>query len=390
VSNSKSVSRRPRRTSEPTILDVAAAAGVSKSTAARALGGYGPVSDEVRERVAAAAANLSYRPNRVARSMTSGRTRTIGVVVGDIQLPFFAGAVRAIADVVQAEGWEVVLATTNEDLGRERTAVRVLFEKRVDGLIVAPASSESGEHLIQLSERGLPIVLLDRRVLGLRADVVVVDNVPAVENAVGYLAFLGHERIAIVGNTGLTSLPILSNPGVTDPAEVERGRVLAELKPGMARYRGYFAGLQAAGLPVDSELVRRADYTRVSAAINAMAVLARLRPATAIITTDSLMTLGVLDAVRQCGVRIPDELSLIGFDDADWATVAVPAITVIAQPVLELGAAAAHRLLARITGDDRPPEIIVLDTHLVARGSTARLRIDAAVAGDGSGLADTP
>ncbi len=376
--------KRRRRLNEPTVADVAAAAHVSKATAARVLGGYGPVSDEVRLRVVAAAEALGYRPNRLARSMSSGRTRTIGVVVGDIQLPFFAGAVRGITDIVQAEGWEVVLANTNEDPSHERNAVRVMFEKRVDGLIVAPASSEEGDHLNQLVNRGLPVVLLDRRARGVAADAVVVDSEAAVERAVRYLAHLGHERIAVVGNTGPTALPIGLERARPNTSDAARSKMLSELKPSIARYWGYFDGLQAAGIAVDPDLVRRTEYTRDSAAVHTLAVLMRSRPATAIITTDSLMTLGVLDAVRHSGLKMPDDLSLIGFDDAEWATVTVPTLTVIAQPVLELGATAGRLLLARIRGEEGRPETVVLETRLIQRESTASPRAPR------DGVADNP
>ena len=168
------MSRRSRQS--PTIHDVAAAAGVSTATAARALGGYGAVSPGVRERVKAAASQLGYRPNSLARSMITGATHTIGLVVADIENPFFARSVRGIADVAHAAGYEVLLANSDEDPATERAAVRVLFGKRVDGLIVAPASTDEGPHLSDLSERGVPVVLLDRAIPGIDADAVVVNN----------------------------------------------------------------------------------------------------------------------------------------------------------------------------------------------------------------------
>lgn len=358
-----------RRSSEPTILDVAAAANVSKATAARALGGYGAVSQQVRRRVADAASALEYRPNRLARSMKSGQSRTIGVVVGDIQQPFFAGAVRGITEVAQTQGWEVLLANTDEDLARERNAVRMLFEKRVDGLIVAPASSQDGGHLQALVQRGLPVVTLDRRAPAVEADSVVIDNKLAVGRAVDYLVRLGHRRIAIVGTTGPRPSSG-SEPPTFDPNSLLGGGPPAELRPSGARLRGYLAALQHAAIPIEPDLMRHADYGRESAAAHALAVLTAPEPATAIITTDGLMTLGVLDAIRRAKVRVPDDVSIIGFDDADWATIVVPSITVIAQPVLQLGATAARRVLARIGGDERPPASIVLETELVVREST--------------------
>jgi LacI family transcriptional regulator len=321
-------------------------------------------------RVAAAANELRYRPNRRARSMTSRWTRTIGVVVGDIQLPFFATTVRAIDDAAQAAGWEVILANTNEDLARERAVVRVLHEERVDGLIIAAASSEDDGHLQELVDLEVPIVLLDRRTMHLEVDAVITDNRAAMSRAVELLVRLGHQRIGIVGNTGWTPLPIPAHLERLSRGERDRVRALAELKPAVARYQGYVDGLQAAGLPIDDRLIRHADYSRESVTVQALSLLEQADRATAIVTTDSLVTMGVLAAVRQARLWMPDDVSLIGFDDADWATVMVPSLTVIAQPVRELGTRAAKRLLDRIAGDAGPYEVHTLLNRLVVREST--------------------
>src|SRR5690349_3291334 len=142
------------RRRDVTVADVAKAAQVSKAQAARALGNYGAVSDEVRERVLAAAEELSYRPNELARSMNTGKSHTIGVVVGDIENPHFGLVTRGITDVAKKSGYNVILTNTDEDLASEIDAVRVLRDKRVDGLIVAPASSTETAHLKQVQESG--------------------------------------------------------------------------------------------------------------------------------------------------------------------------------------------------------------------------------------------
>jgi LacI family transcriptional regulator len=328
------------------------------------------VSEEVRERVAAAAAELRYRPNRRARSMKSRWTRTIGVVVGDIQLPYFGAAVRAIADAAQTAGSEVILANTNEDPSRERAVVQMLHEERVDGLIIAPASSEEDDHLRELADLGVPIVLLDRRTMHLDVDAVVTDNSQAMARAVGLLARLGHERIGIIVDASPIPSPTPVHLDRLTPTERQRVEALVELKPALARYKGYVDGMRAGGLPIDDRLIRHADYSRESATAQAESLLAQSDPATAVVTTDSLVTMGVLAAVRQAGLRMPHDVSLIGFDDAEWATVMVPSITVIAQPVPELGARAAKRLLDLIAGDAGPPEVQMLENHLVFREST--------------------
>ncbi|MEW6224209.1 MAG: LacI family DNA-binding transcriptional regulator [Chloroflexota bacterium] len=324
---------------------MAKAAGVSTATAARALGGYGSVSPAVRDRVAEAAERLGYRRNSLARSMITGTTHTIGLVVADIENPFFARAARGVADVAHAAGYEVLLVNSDEDPATERAAVRTLFEKRVDGLIVAPASTDVGSHLGELPRRGTPIVLLDRVVPGIDADAIVVDNERAARRAIGHLAGLGHRRIALLTSQGL-------------------------VHTNQMRLAGYLQGLGQAGLPVDEGLIRMAEYTREAAVSETEAVLALDDPATAIFTTDNLMSLGAFEGTQRTGRAVPDEVSIVGFDDLEWMTIVRPPITVVAQPTYELGATAATRLLARLAGDDGPPQTLMLETTFIVRGST--------------------
>ena len=170
------MSPRPESRRAATVADIARAAKVSKATAARALGDYGQVSDAVRSRVQAAAEELNYRPNALAKSMNTGRSNTIGVVVGDIENPFFAHAMRGISDVASKAGYDVILTNSDEDVEAEKAAVEVLLDKRVDALIVAPASSARVAHLANVGAAGRPLVLLDRRADGQHYDSVTVDN----------------------------------------------------------------------------------------------------------------------------------------------------------------------------------------------------------------------
>lgn len=358
----------PRR--EPTIRDVARTAGVSTATAARALGGYGPVSPSARERVAAAAASLGYRTNSLARSMITGATHTLGVVVADIENPFFATAVRAISDVAHARGFEVIVTNSDEDLTTERAVVRVLFERRIDGLIIAPAASDHGEHLSELLTRGLPIVLIDRTAAGLAADAVLVDNRGAAHEAVTHLIGLGHRRIAIVTGSPPDSDGLAAGPGERS-LEVPTPYAISSTSE---RLSGYLDALRAAGLDVAPELVRYARHRRSGAEVETRAVLALPDPPSAFFTTDNFMTLGVFEGIRDAGCRIPGDVSLVGFDDMEWTTLVAPPITVVAQPTYDLGTTAAERLLARIAGDAREPLNSILRTTFKIRGSTAALR----------------
>ena len=353
--------RRRQVAEHATLDDVADAAGVSRATAARVLGGYGSASPAARERVRAAAGALRYRPNALARSMKSGTTRTLGVVVSDIQLAFFAQAVRGIADAARAEDFEVILANTDEELALERAAVGVLVDKQVDGLIVVPASPGKSGHLLEAQERGIPVVLFDRGSPGISCDVIVVDNHRAARNAVRHLVRLGHRRVAIVleqgtalDAAGITRARLRPDSGVTSPI----------------RQAGWAAALREAGLPVTDDLICGARYERADARRATAVALGLPDRPTAILTTDETMTLGAIDAIHEAGLRMPTDVSLVAFDDLPWTELVRPPLTVVAQPVHDLGVTAAQRLLGRIAGDDGPPETMVLATSFVVRGST--------------------
>ncbi len=339
------VTRRARTRPTPTLQDVAELAGVSVATASRVLSGYGSSSPEVRAKVTAAAAKLGYRRNSLARSMITGTTHTLGLVVADIENPFFARAARGVADVAHRAGYEVLLVNSDEDPATERAAVRTLGDKQVDGLIIAPASADGGAHLAELVGRGTPVVQIDRVLPGIESDAIVVDNEAAARRVIEHLAALGHRRIALLTSQGL-------------------------IHTNQARLAGYLQGLEAAGIPVADDLIRMAQYTREAAVREAEAVLSLAEPATAVFTTDNLMSLGAFDGAQRAGRSVPDEVSLVGFDDLEWTTIVRPPLTVVAQPVYELGAAAATRLLERIEGDESPARTITLATTFIVRAST--------------------
>jgi len=362
---------RRERTDHATLDDVASAAGVSRATAARVLGGYGSASEDARARVLAAAQELRYRPNALARSMKSGTTGTIGVVVSDIQLAFFSQAVRGIADAARQEGFEVILANTDEDLAAERAAIGVMLDKRVDGLIIVPSVPGESAHLQDAQDHGIPVVLLDRGSPGSACDVVVVDNHRAARNAVEHLLRLGHRRVAIV----LADVDARS----ADEAVKARPRPDAGLTSWI-RQAGWAAALREAGLAVTDDLIGRARYEREGARAVTAALLAKPDRCTAILTTDETMTLGAIDAILDAGLEIPRDISIVAFDDLPWTTLIRPPLTVVAQPVHELGVTAARRLIARLAGFDGPPETVVLRTAFVVRGSTGPVPTVASVA----------
>src|SRR3954454_21843423 len=351
------MTKPPRRRNGATIPDVARAAGVSRATTARALGGYGSVSAETLNRVRTPAEQLGYRPNELARSMITGKTNTIGAVVADIGNPFFARVTRGLSDAARAAGFEVILVNTDEDLASERSALKVLLDKQVDGVIVAPASSLEPGHLRTAQECGAEIVLIDRRVAGLEADAVLIDNRTAAREAVEHLLAAGHRRIALV--TG--------------------GGDGAQLSTGTERIEGYVAALEAAGVPECTTYLRATAFDQARAERLTAGVRALHARPTALFASDLVVALGALRAVQAAGLTIPAELTFVAFDDADWTTLITPPLSVVAQPAYDMGRKAAEVLIDRIHGNDAAPREHQLPTTFIERESIAA---PAAVASD--------
>jgi LacI family transcriptional regulator len=299
--------------------------------------------------------------------MITGSTHTLGVIVADIENPFFARAVRGISDRAHEAGFEVILANSDENVDKERAAVAVLLEKKVDGLIVAPASPGETGHLAEVIDAGVPIVLFDRSAR-IRADAVVVDNEQASYDSVTHLIGFGHRRIAVLSHRRSA----LSADDLSVPRPGPAGAMTNTI-----RLVGWAGALRAAGLPVTEDLIRRTGYDRGSAAEQTLAALTMDAPATAIFSTDNTMTLGAVEAIISSGRSMPRDVSLVAFDDLEWTILVQPPLTVIRQPVYELGATATRRLLGRLAGEDGPPETIVLHTEFVVRASTGPVAVGA-------------
>lgn len=346
---------RPR-SSPATVADVARSAGVSKATAARVLGGYGSVSDRVRDAVLTAAKALDYRPNELARSMTTGRSGTIGVVVGDIENPFFSLAVRGITDVARQAGFTVILMNSGEDAAAERAAVRTLLAKRVDGLIVSPARESETDHLAEVLRSGRPLALLDRGSAALEVDTVIANDRQTAQDVTRKLTALGHRRIAY-----LTACDTPDHR-FTTPAEIHTGSV-------RRRIEGYLEVCGETGIP-DGERWVCVGATTSQNTRRIVSDLMKLaeRP-TAIIASDSVIGLEVFKACREADLKLPGDLSLVSFHDADWTSVTSPPVTVVSQPVYQLGEAAATLLVERLNGARGEARKLVLSTSLIERAS---------------------
>jgi LacI family transcriptional regulator len=339
-----------------TVADVAIAAKVSKATAARVLGGYGVVSDKIREQVMAAAKALDYRVNELARSMTTGKSGLIGVVVGDIENAFFSLAVRGISDAARMAGFNVIISNSEERLDVEKSAVDVLIGKRVDGLIVTPSQCDQIDHLKEIGRAGIPMVLFDRSIPELNVDSVTGDDRAAAIAATRMLIDAGHRRIAYI--TAMESDTDRFTSGQQLYTSAVRERV-----------EGFLSVLKDNGIE-DPEY-----YVRMGASGQARtdAVIGRLfkepSPPTALLASDSLIGLEIFRSLQSLRLSIPRDVSMISFLDADWTTVTAPPITVVDQPVYEMGKKAAERLVARLKGQQHTAERMIVRTRIIERGS---------------------
>ncbi|MFG6661420.1 LacI family DNA-binding transcriptional regulator [Sulfitobacter sp. 915] len=329
-----------------TIKDVAAEAKVSRATAARALNNYGYVGGDVSERVREAAQRLGYRHNRVAQALRRGELPLIGFIPGDVQNPFFAQIAHDLDRSLRPRGHNLLIASSEEDLDQEREVVENLRSLSVRGFIVAPTSVQDTRHFQQLAAEGTPIVMIDRHTDTVACDSIVVGNRGGAREAVNYLVANGHRRIAFLG----------------DEARIFTAR---------ERLTGYRQALHENGIESDERLIAVSPSTTKHAVETAIRLFRQTPSPTALFTVDSLMTTGALIALRSMGLSVPRDVSLVGFDDFDFATFTDPQITVVAQPIDRIGPLAAQILLQRIEGDQSEPHDHVFPTKLIIRGSVS-------------------
>ena len=341
----KVTTKQPRvPTKSATIYDIARTAGVGKSTAARALSGRGYVSDDVLERVLRAAERVGYVPNLAARQLKSSQSGIVGVLLADLRNPFYAEVASGIEEVLAASEYYMVLATDNRNLKREELAVRTFTSMKAAGVILTP-SQVRGQVASYLVARNVAVVEIDERTVDVsRSAAVLVDSVSGVGQGVKYLVENGHRRLAAV------------------LWDVDR-------QAGSERRDGYVEGLRAAGITVDEGLVRSVPDGPEGARLATRDLLAKDDRFTAIVVTNELVCLGVMEAIWEAGLRVPQNLSVVGFDDAPWMRTTSPPITTVAQPTVEIGRRAARAMISLLEGSE--PEFVVarLAPELIVRGS---------------------
>jgi LacI family transcriptional regulator len=333
----------------PTIRDVAKKAEVAPTTVSRVINNSGYVSASTRARVEAAIQELGYVPNRVARSLRLKRTNTLALVVTDITNPFWTTVVRGVEDAANEAGFTVILCNTDESPAKQDAYLQVLLQKRVDGIVFTPVHS-SADPVDRVQRQGVPIVVLDRCVPGAAVDVVRCDSEKGAYELVRHLLDLGHRRIALL----------------TGPESVSTA---------VQRVNGYRRALREAGLGPEAEWVRYGRFTQESGAEGTRLLLAVDPRPTALLAANNFIAIGALSVLREAGVDVPRDLSLVCFDDLTCDPAGASFLTVINQPAYQMGQRATELLIDRLSSMPANGfQEIVLPTKLLVRRSSGPIR----------------
>ncbi|NLA58856.1 MAG: LacI family transcriptional regulator [Firmicutes bacterium] len=326
-----------------TIRDIAKKAGVSVTTVSRVLNNKPDVSKKTREKVLQVIADMGYSPNAMARGLIWRKTLTIGLVIPDIGNPFFAEVAKGVEHRARERGYSVIFCTTDSEPQREQEAIELLCSKQVDGIIVS-LSVESRSVLERLEKQRFPVVQIDRKVPGSNYSAIAVDNVASAYTATKYLIRQGHSRIAHITGDMNT-------------------------KTAQDRLLGYKEALSDWGLRLEHQLIVHGDFSKGSGILCMEELLSRTPLPSAVFVGNDLMALGAMEAIGKHGLRVPDDVALVGYDNIDLA--ASLQLTTIMQPKFEMGQLAATTLITSIEKGEPAVGDIILDTMLIERKSSA-------------------
>ncbi|HWQ14913.1 MAG TPA: LacI family DNA-binding transcriptional regulator [Roseiflexaceae bacterium] len=330
-----------------TIREVAQHAKVSVATVSHVINRTRYVDPETEERVRAAIKALEYRPNLLARSLRRRETRTIGLIVPDNANPYFAEVAHVIESTGFAVGYSLILCNTDWSEEKQSIYVDVLLSKQVDGLILM-ASSERLEPLAHILAAHVPVVIVGREMGDMPVSQVQVDNEQGGYLAGQYLVRLGHRRIGCVAGPGNET-------------------------PSWGRIVGFRRALEEAGVPLAPELIVPGDFRPAGGEAAMRTLLERDRGLTAVFAANDLMAFGAINALRRADLHVPQDVSVIGFDNIGLSAVMMPALTTVAQPVAEVGQVSVQLLLQQIGGERNTPARVVLPTALIERESCRML-----------------
>lgn len=334
-----------------TIKDIAKAAGVSVTTVSRALNGYSDVSEKTRKKIELLAKELNYSPNTLARSLVMNKSKTIGLLIsgihkGMIKDDFMVEILSGIDEYVAHTDYDLVLFSTNSTKQREKTYSQLCRERKVDGVILQGMKTED-PYLKEVVESDIPCVLIDIPIKSSTVGYVTTDNVLGAKKATEYLIGLGHKNIAMMNGHNFASVS-------------------------QTRLEGYLEALNDAKIAIKWNWIVNGEFDENTAENVATSLLTRNPEITAIFCASDLMALGTMKAAKKLGIRTPEELSIIGFDDILLASYVTPTLTTIAQNKFEMGYQAAKLLLDMLENKEGSHDII-LDTQLVERESTGIL-----------------
>lgn len=324
------------------IKDVAKAAGVSTATVSRVLSDKPHVKQEIREHVLRVVESMNYRPNRVARNLRAHQSSIIGLIVSDIQNPFFQSISRAVEDTAHENGFSTILCNADENQDKESKYIELMLDENVAGLILSPTVKTADNFDDGLS-RKLPVVVIDRKVKKIDIDSVLLDNVDASSKLVDHLVGHGKKRVAGIFGMGSTT--------------------------GRERHLGFLLSLEKAGMEKNPDLVRFVNARENDGYVGMLELLDLKEPPDAVFVSNSLAAAGALRAIKERGLVIPQDIAVGCFDDTIWARLFEPALTVIEQPTYEIGKLAAELMLQRLEDPSRAPREIILKGRLVIRHS---------------------
>lgn len=336
------------KSSEPTIHDIARELHISASTVSRALNDNPRISLKTKERIKAVATNLGYRPNTLASNLRNKKSNTIGIVVPLINRHFFSSVISGVEDIAFKAGYNVVISQSNDLLAKEINIVQSMFSNRVDGLIISIAmQTNSFEHLRVFKKKNIPLVFFDRAIPEIETDKIVVDDFAGGYRVTQHLVDQGYQRIAHIGGT-------------------------QSLLTYQDRKKGYLEALRINGIPFDESLVIINSLTSDEGFSAAEQLMNLPHPPDAIFCGNDTTALSSMIYLRDKGIRIPQDLGIVGFSNEPFSKVVSPSISTIAQPGFEMGQKAAELLIRQIETKDRTYRTIVLPTELIIRESSNR------------------
>lgn len=329
----------------PTIYQVAERAGVSLSTVSRVLNGKASVNKVLKERVEKAVKELNYRPNSVARSLANNRTDSVGVLVPELNAPFFGDLMQAVESTLRAADKHVIISVGRNCLETEEDAVEFLISRNCDALIMH-AEALSDEYLLELNQSKLPVALVNRQVEGLPEACTSLDNEKGGYLATRHLLELGHKDIAYIS-------------GPTDKCDAS------------LRLEGHKRALSEAGLPINPQLIFNGDYSEEDGKIGLLELMARDVPFTALVCANDWMASGAISCARDLGMSLPHDLSVVGFDDVVFAHHVFPRLTTVSNPIAEMAEMSAKYILNKVYGQANNVQLY-FEPSLVVRESTVK------------------